>query len=77
MTDWAKLITGFLGALLLFFGTVGLSFDWFTTASIDALGIVITAAIPLGMALYGVWKHNFVTKKAKQQKEELKKKKLL
>ena len=69
--DYAILITGFLSALLLFLGTVGLSFEWFTTESIDALGLVITAAIPLFGAIYGVWKNTYVSKKAQEQKEVL------
>lgn len=77
MNDWAKLATGFLGALLLFFGTIGVSFDWFNPDSINAVGIVITAAVPLVMAIYGVWKNSYVSYKAKRQKAELEKKNLL
>ena len=69
--DYAVLITGFLSALMLFLGTIGFSFDWFTTESIDALGLVITASLPLVGSLYAIWKNTYVSKKGQEQKEVL------
>ncbi|QED49336.1 phage holin [Cytobacillus dafuensis] len=70
--DMATLIGGFLTALLLFFGTIGVSFEWFTQDSINAFVVLISAAIALGINLYAVYKNTYVlTKKAKLQKEFL------
>ena len=65
----ATLIGGFLTALLMFFWTIGISFDWFTTDSINAFVVLISAIITLVINGYAVWKNTFVTKKAKQFKE--------
>ncbi|MEH6943369.1 phage holin [Bacillus sp. JJ722] len=71
--DIVTLVTGFLSALLLFFGTIGVSFDRFTTESINAFGVLLTATIALSVALYAIWKNTYVSKKAKEQKNLLKK----
>ncbi|AUO14809.1 phage holin [Priestia megaterium] len=71
--DIAKQITGFLTAVFLFLGTINVKFEWFTLDSINALEVVIVAAIPLGYTLYVIYKNHFgFTKKAKEQKEVLK-----
>lgn len=70
--DIATLLGGFLTALLLFLGTVGISFDWFTQESINAFVILIGAAIALGVNLYAIWKNTYVSKKGQAQKEVLK-----
>lgn len=67
--DIATLIGGFLTALLMFFGTIGISFDWFTTDSINAFVVLISAFIALVINGYAVWKNTFVTKRAQQFKE--------
>ena len=73
--DIAKQITGFLTALFLFLGTINVKFEWFTLDSINALEVVIVAAIPLGYTLYVIYKNHFgFTNKAKEQKEVLKQK---
>ena len=69
--DYAILITGFLSALMLFLGTLGFSFEWFTAESIDAVGTVIIAAVPLFGAMYAVWKNTYVSRKAQMQKKVL------
>ena len=69
--DIATLIGGFLTALLLFLGTVGISFDWFTQESINAFVVLIGAAIALAINFYAVWKNTYVSKKAKLQKKAL------
>ena len=40
--DFTILLGGFLSALLLFLGTIGISFDWFTQQSIDAFVVLVT-----------------------------------
>ncbi|MGQ4666536.1 phage holin [Metabacillus halosaccharovorans] len=67
--DIATLLGGFLTALLMFFGTIGVSFEWFTTDSINAFVVLISASTALAINGYAVWKNTFVTKKAQQFKE--------
>lgn len=69
------LFGGWLSAILLFLGVVGLSFDWFNQESIDALVVVLMATVPLVVALYGIYKNTYrLSDKAKRQEEELKRK---
>lgn len=75
--DIVTLVGGFLTALLLFLGTVGITFDWFNQTSIDAFVVLLGAALALGINVYAVWKNTYLTKKAQKQKEELEKKDLL
>lgn len=75
LKQYVALFGGWLSAVLLFLGTVGQAYDWFNQESIDAFIIVLTASVPLILVFYGVWKNTFlVTKKAKRQENELKKK---
>lgn len=70
--DIVTLIGGFLTALFFFFGTIGISFEWFTQDSINAFVVLISAAIALGINIYAVYKNTYaLTKKAKLQKEVL------
>ncbi|WP_273128110.1 PTS mannose transporter subunit IID [Bacillus weihaiensis] len=55
--DIFTLLGGFLTALLFFFGTIGISFDWFTTESINAFIIVGSAFVALVVNIYAVWKN--------------------
>lgn len=75
--DIVKLVSGFLTALLLFLGAVGIQYDWFNQGSIDAFVVLLGAAIALGINLYTVWANTYVSKKAQKQKEELERKDLL
>lgn len=69
------LFGGWLSAILLFLGVVGLSFDWFNQESIDAFVVVLMATVPLVVALYGIYKNTYrLSDKAKRQEEELKRK---
>ncbi|XQY90634.1 phage holin [Metabacillus sp. HB246100] len=72
--DIATLLGGFLTALLMFFGTIGISFEWLTKESIDAFVVLVTATIALVINIYAVWKNTFVTSKAQQFKENALKK---
>lgn len=69
--DVFTLLGGFLTALLLFFGTIGVSFDWFNQDSINAFVVAASAGSALGMNLYAVWRNTYVSKKAKLQKKAL------
>jgi SPP1 family holin len=72
--DIVILLGGFLTSLLLFLGTIGVSFEWFTKESIDAFVMLCCAGLALGVNLYAVWKNTYVSKKARKQKEVLKQK---
>lgn len=73
--QFTALIGGALGALFLFFGTVGVSFEWFTPESIDAFVVLFGAVGALGFSLYGVYKNSYkLTRKARKQDAELKRK---
>ncbi|WP_141432654.1 phage holin [Bacillus sp. 03113] len=69
--DIATLLGGFLTALLMFFGSIGISFKWFTPESINAFVVLSTAAVALIVNIYAVWKNTYVSKKAKLQKKAL------
>ncbi|TCJ01565.1 phage holin [Cytobacillus praedii] len=69
--DIFTLLGGFLTAVLLFLGTIGISFDWFTQESINAFVIMVGAFVALAINLYAVWKNTYASKKAKLQKKAL------
>jgi hypothetical protein len=69
--DIFTLLGGFLTSVLLFLGTIGVSFDWLTQASIDAFVFMVAAAVALGINVYAVWKNTFVSKNAGLQKKAL------
>lgn len=69
--DIVTLLGGFLTALLFFLGTVGISFEWFTQASIDALVILVGAGLGFGINVYAIWKNTYTSKKAQLQKNAL------
>ncbi|MFJ5625460.1 hypothetical protein ACIQD3_22785 [Peribacillus loiseleuriae] len=68
--DVFTLLGGFLTALLFFFSTIGVQFDWFTEASINAFVLVVAAFVALVINLYAVWKNThtgwFKKKEGKQ-----------
>ncbi len=69
--DIFTLLGGFLTAVLLFFGTIGVSFDWFTQESINAFVLAASAGVALFINLYAIWRNTYVSKKAKLQKKAL------
>ena len=69
--DVFTLLGGFLTALLFFFGTVGIAFDWFTEESINAFVVLVSAGVALAVNLYAVWKNTYASKKAQLQKKAL------
>ncbi|WP_050613326.1 phage holin [Bacillus testis] len=76
MKDMTILIGGFLTGLLLFLGTIGISFDWFTKESIDAFVVLFAAGAALFINIYAVWKNTYVSKKGKVQDRALKRQNL-
>ncbi|KOP78193.1 hypothetical protein AMS60_18675 [Bacillus sp. FJAT-21945] len=69
--DIFTLLGGFLTAVLLFLGTIGISFDWFTQESINAFVIMVFAFVALAINLYAIWKNTYTSKKAQLQKKVL------
>lgn len=75
LKQYIGLFGGLLSAILLFLGTLNIKFEWFNEASISAFEGVLIAAVPFALLIYGVYKNSYiVTKKAKRQEEELKRK---
>jgi erythromycin esterase-like protein len=75
--DVFTLLGGFLTSLLLFFGTIGVDFDWFTTQSINAFVIVVSAFAALVVNIYAVWKNTHFVQGLREwlRKREAKKQK--
>lgn len=69
--DILTLLGGFLTALLFFFSTVGIKFDWFTEASINALVVLVGALVALVINIYAIWKntHTGLFKKKKDKEK--------
>lgn len=63
---------GFLTALLAFFTVIGISFDWFTSESINAFLLLVSSFVGLAINIYAVWKNTHVKQhlKEKKRKEE-------
>ncbi|MFC5587535.1 phage holin [Sporosarcina soli] len=75
LKQYIGLLGGLLSAILLFLGTLNVKFEWFNEASIGAFEGVLIAVAPFALLIYGVYKNSYiVTKKAKRQEEELKRK---
>jgi 1,4-dihydroxy-2-naphthoate octaprenyltransferase len=73
--DVFTLLGGFLTSVLMFMGTIGVSFDWLTQASINAFVFMVAAAVALTVNLYAVWKNTNVRDRLKEN--ALKKQKLM
>ncbi|MFD9626964.1 phage holin [Peribacillus muralis] len=71
--QYVAMIGGALGALLLFFQSLGFQVEWFNEHTINSFINFLKAIVPLGFALYGVYKNQYLlTKKAKEQEDALK-----
>jgi Co/Zn/Cd efflux system component len=73
--DVFTLLGGFLTSVFMFMGTIGVSFEWLTQASIDAFVFMVAAAVALAVNLYAVWKNTNVRNRLKEN--ALKKQKLM
>ncbi len=75
LKQYIGLFGGLLSAVLLFLGTLNVKYVWFNAESIDAFIAVLIAAIPFVLLMYGLYKNTYlITKKAKRQEKELKRK---
>lgn len=73
LKQYIALFGGLLSAILLFLGTLNVEFKWFNTASINAFETVLVAMIPFALAIYGIWKNQYLlTKQARYQEKVLK-----
>ena len=73
LKQYIGLFGGWLSAVLLFLGTLNVKFEWFNQESIDAFVVVLIAAVPFFLIIYGVWKNTYlVRKRAKEQERVLK-----
>lgn len=73
--QYIALFGGLLGAVLLFLQSIDVHWYWFNENSIDAFTNVLIAGIPFVLVAYGVYKNTYlVTRKAKEQEAELKRK---
>ncbi len=73
LKQYVALFGGWLSAVLLFLGTIGVALEWFNQESINAFVIVLTASVPFVIVLCGIWKNTYlVRKRAKEQERVLK-----
>lgn len=71
LKQYVALFGGWLSAVLLFLGTLNVSFEWFNQNSIDAFVVVLGTSIPFVLVLYGVWKNTYLVKKKAKEQEKL------
>ena len=75
LKQYIGLFGGWLGAVLLFLKSTGITLAHFNDDSIDAFVGVLEASVPFILVAYGVYKNSYLlSKKAKNQEELLKKK---
>lgn len=75
LKQYVALFGGVLSALLLFLQSIGFSFERFNEVSIDAFVALLVAFVPFILVIYGIYKNTYlISKKAKQQEENLKQK---
>lgn len=70
MTDLVKQVVAMLMALFLFLGTLGYTFEQFNPDSIEAFGIFLTAMVPFGVTIYGIYMNTFASRKAFDKAQE-------
>lgn len=71
ISQYIALFGGWLSAVLLFLGTLNVKFEWFNQESIDAFVVVLIAAIPFFLIIYGVWKNTYLVRKRAKEQERL------
>lgn len=69
---WVTLVVGFLMAMLGFLATLNIKYEWLTTESITAFGVVLAALLMLVINTYAIVKKAYVTKKDKKRLELMK-----
>lgn len=75
LKQYIALFGGWLGAVLLFFKSIGITLAHFNNESINAFVGVLEASVPFILVAYGVYKNSYLlSKKAKEQEQHLKEK---
>lgn len=73
LKQYVALFGGVLGALLLFFRSLGHEISWFNEITIETFLALLTALIPLVAIFYGIYKNQYLmSKRAKEQEDLLK-----
>lgn len=73
--QYIAMVGGALGGVLLFLRSLEIELKHFNEVTIEAFVGMLVAFVPLMLIFYGVWKNTYlVTKIAKKQEDELKKK---
>lgn len=75
-TDFIKILTTMLTALMFFLGSMGYAFEKFNPETIEAFGIFLAALIPFGYVLYGIWMNTYTRWKSFIKAEEKKRQRL-
>ncbi|WP_088005588.1 hypothetical protein [Indiicoccus explosivorum] len=57
--DLVEQVVAVLSALLFFFVSIGVTYDWFTMDSINAFGVLLGAVIVLAVNLKGILSNHF------------------
>lgn len=74
LKQYVAMIGGALGGVLLFLQSIDIEFKHFNEMTIESFTAMLVSFIPLVLVGYGIYKNQYlVTKKAKKQEEELKK----
>lgn len=75
LKQYIALFGGWLGAVLLFLKSIGITLAHFNNDSINAFVGVLEASVPFILVAYGVYKNSYLlSKKAKDQEKTLKEK---
>ncbi len=73
LKQYIAFIGGALGGILLFLQSLGIELTHFNGETINAFTEMLMSFVPLILVSYGIWKNQYiVTKQAKEQEEELK-----
>ena len=73
--QWIAMIGGALGGVLLFLRSLEIEIKHFNELTIETFTTMLISFVPLILIGYGIYKNQYlVTKKAKVQEDELKKK---
>lgn len=73
LAQYIAMVGGFLGALYLALQSSGIDVAWLSPDKLNAWGNLATTLIPLALAVYGVYKNQYLIKsKAKAQEKVLK-----
>lgn len=75
LKQYIALFGGWLGAVLLFLKSIGITLAHFNDDSINAFVVVLEASVPFILVAYGIYKNTYVvTRQARYQEKILKEK---